>query len=70
MTEHWQPDEDAEPEPGQEVRRPGRWWCRLHLFHRWRTHHRPNAEDYGAQYQECLDCGKQRDRSRALPFAH
>jgi hypothetical protein len=45
-------------EPGQEERRRGRWWCRLHLWHRWRTHRYPQSE---ARYQECLDCGKQRD---------
>ena len=48
-------------EPGQEVRRPGRWSCRLHVWHRWRTHRYPDGSDYGAKYQECLDCGKQRD---------
>ena len=54
-------DETTHREPGQELRRPGRWWCRLHLWHRWRTHRYPNSADYGARYQECLDCGKQRD---------
>ena len=48
-------------EPGQEVRRRGRWTCRLHVWHRWRTHRYPDSFGYGARYQECLDCGKQRD---------
>lgn len=48
-------------EPGQEVRRPGRWTCRLHIWHRWRTHTYPGTGRYGGKYQECLDCGKQRD---------
>ncbi len=45
-------------EPGQEVRRPGRWTCRLHIWHRWRAYRYPQS---GARYQECLDCGRQRD---------
>jgi len=48
-------------QPGQEARRRGRWTCRLHIWHRWRTHRYPDSGDYGARYQECLDCGKQRD---------
>lgn len=48
-------------EPGQEVRSTGRWTCRLHVWHRWRTHRYPDSNDAGARYQECLDCGKQRD---------
>lgn len=55
------PPETTPREPGQEQRREGRWWCRLHLWHRWRTHRYPNGTEYGARYQECLDCGKQRD---------
>jgi hypothetical protein len=49
-----------------------RWHCRLHLYHRWRTYRSDiqqdgGAADYGeydyrAVYQECLDCGKYRDR--------
>jgi hypothetical protein len=31
--------------------------CRLHLWHRWRTH---QVND-GGLFQECLDCGKYRD---------
>jgi hypothetical protein len=54
-------DERTQREPGQEQLRTGRWWCRPHLWHRWRTHRYPNSADYGARYQECLDCGKQRD---------
>ena len=46
----------------KEIRRRGRITCRLHLWHRWRTHRYPNATEPGALYQECLDCGKQRDR--------
>ncbi len=45
----------------QEVRRRGRITCRLHVWHRWRTHRYPNATETGARYQQCLDCGKQRD---------
>ena len=58
-------DRDRRPphsaEPGQEVLRPGRWTCRLHIWHRWRTHTYPGAYHFGSKYQECLDCGKQRD---------
>lgn len=54
-------DMQGQREPGQEQRRAGRWWCRLHLWHRWRTHRYPNSTEAGARYQECLDCGKQRD---------
>ena len=37
-----------------------RWTCRLHVWHRWRTH---RASDGGGDYggQECMDCGKYRD---------
>jgi hypothetical protein len=45
-------------EPGQEEHRRGRWTCRLHVWHRWRTRRYPRTE---VRYQECLDCGKQRD---------
>ena len=39
-----------------------RWTCRLHLWHRWRTHRSSEGGgDYGSQYQECMDCGKYRD---------
>ena len=39
------------PEPGQENRRPGRWTCRFHVWHRWRTHRYPDSDGYGARYQ-------------------
>ena len=39
-----------------------RWTCRLHIWHRWRTHRASDGGgDYGGQYQECMDCGKYRD---------
>ncbi len=50
--------ESQHREPGQEEQRRGRWTCRLHVWHRWRTHRYPQSE---ARYQECFDCGKQRD---------
>jgi hypothetical protein len=40
--------------------------CRLHLWHRWRTY---RSQETGWQYQECLDCHRQRDVSKALPGA-
>jgi len=44
------------------VRRPGRWSCRLQLCHRWRTYRYPNdGTEFCGPYQECLDCGRQRD---------
>ena len=51
----------------ERVHRP-RWWCRLHLYHRWRTYgvkdgegsYRGPSGDYRENYQECLDCGKYR----------
>lgn len=51
------------PEPGQEVVRRGRWTCRLHMWHRWRTHTYPDPDHYARRYQECHDCGTQRDMS-------
>lgn len=36
----------------------------MHLWHRWRTHRYPESQEL---YQECLDCGKQRDVSKAMP---
>jgi hypothetical protein len=45
----------------ERVHRPP-WTCRLHLWHRWRTHRASDGGgDYGSQYQECIDCGKYRD---------
>ena len=39
-----------------------RWTCRLHIRHRWRTHRVADGwDDYGSQYQECMDCGRYRD---------
>jgi hypothetical protein len=39
-----------------------RWTCRLHIWHRWRTHRvAAGWDDYGSQYQECVDCGRYRD---------
>ena len=52
---------EPQREPAQEERRRGRWTCRLHIWHRWRTHRYPDSGGYGGRYQECLDCGKQRD---------
>jgi hypothetical protein len=57
----WLMTPETHHQPGQEARRRGRWTCRLHIWHRWRTHRYPDSGDYGARYQECLDCGKQRD---------
>lgn len=52
-----------------------RWHCKLHLYHRWRTYRSDTGKDsgnpdYGERdnrdlYQECLDCGKYRDRPDA-----
>jgi hypothetical protein len=62
---------DAEVMSAQRVYKP-RWHCRLHLYHRWRTYRSDTGKDSGSPdygerddrdlYQECLDCGKYRDR--------
>jgi hypothetical protein len=44
------------------------WWCRLHLYHRWRTYTSKDGEgsyrgytgEESQSYQECMDCGKYR----------
>lgn len=61
-------DDDAQaiphsPETGPEVLRRGRWTCRLHIWHRWRTYVSTHPDQYGRRYQECLDCRKQRNVS-------
>lgn len=55
-----------------------RWHCKLHLYPRWRTYRSDTGKDsgnpdYGERdnrdlYQECLDCGKYRDRPDARAF--
>lgn len=61
MDDETGPTRPHNAEPGREVLRPGRWTCRMHLWHRWRTHRYPATDHLGERYQECLDCGKQRD---------
>jgi len=44
-----------------------KWRCKLNLWHRWRTYRTDEGQQYGGQYQLCLDCGKYRDVPSVMP---